>query len=104
MPTLILERPRYHTGERFVAYLSGFKPQEAVVLVIVHPEGEILVIGDEANSSGALRLLSPPGLLARVGVGVWTVKAIGDGGSEASFPLEIVPAPTPTPTPTPVPR
>lgn len=98
-PTLVFAKPTYHTGERFTAYLSGFKPREAVILVAVTPGGEFLLVGAEANSSGALRLLSGAGQLARLGVGIWTIKAIGDQGSVATAPLEVTPAPTPTPRP-----
>lgn len=88
---------------KFTAWGSGFKPNEAVVLTVITKDGEVIAVGDIANVSGALGPISSPigtaktatapespGLLQRLGVGVWTVLAAGDKGSRASAPLYIV--------------
>lgn len=64
-----------------VVYGAGFSPGEAVT-VIIEGVGKIAA-GSEANDAGAFTV----DVKASVDVGLYTLKAVGSGGSEASAPL-----------------
>ena len=82
---------------------SGFRPSEAVTLVLITPDRKIIIGGGTgaqvtANDSGAFVVDfdaiggSPP-------LGVHTLKAEGSGGSVASKPIVIAASTAPTPEP-----
>ena len=64
-----------------VIYGAGFSPGEAVT-VVIEGVGKIAA-GSEANDAGAFTV----DVKASVDVGLYTLKAVGSGGSEASAPL-----------------
>lgn len=69
---------------------SGFNPREFVSMVVVLHEGdggEQLVVGGAANGSGAFEMRGPIDL----DEGIYTLKASGDAGSEATAPLLVTP-------------
>ena len=68
-------------GRRSVIYGAGFSPGEAVT-VVIEGVGKIAA-GSEANDAGAFTV----DVKASVDVGLYTLKAVGSGGSEASAPL-----------------
>ena len=66
---------------------SGFNPREFASIVVVLPEGEELAVGGAANGSGAFEMRATIDL----DEGVYTLKASGDAGSEATAPLLVTP-------------
>ena len=85
---------------------SGFRPSEAVTLVLVTPSAKVIIGGGSgsqvtANGAGAF-LLSVDAIGGAASEGVHTLMAEGSEGSVASQPIEIVPPP-PDPTPEPMP-
>ncbi len=65
--------------------VGGFKPNEFVVVTAVAASGgqDVILVGGEVNASGAATLEATTNLEE----GIYTLKAIGDQGSQASAPL-----------------
>jgi len=92
---------------------SGFPKGDAVVIILVAAaEGEDhILLGGDANASGAFRFTGPPGtgIPGSFKAGVYSLLARSQSGVSASTALELgapLPPPTPTPlrpTPTPTP-
>jgi len=80
-------------GSRVTVLGSGFQPKEGVITIIVAatPAGDALLIGGQANSSGAFEFRSRP-MSKSIQPGVYTVKATGDKGSIATAILKVVEA------------
>ena len=75
-------------GDPIKIWGAGFVPGERVTTIAVSASagGDTILIGATVNSSGAFAVDSPNPLE----VGVFTLRAIGDMGSEATAPLVIV--------------
>ena len=81
-------------GQDTTVYGAGFLPGEFVSVVIIGADKNSVVGGGEANSSGAFSFagrapISADGV-AVFGMGVYTLFAQGDMGSEATAPLLII--------------
>lgn len=81
-------------GQDTTVYGAGFMPGEFVTVSIVGADSDSVIGGGEANSSGAFSFngrapLSADGVPV-FGVGVYTLRADGDMGSEATAPLLIL--------------
>jgi hypothetical protein len=81
-------------GQDTTVYGAGFLPGEFVSVVIVGADKDSVVGGGEANASGAFMFngrapISADGVPV-YGMGVYTLKAQGDMGSEATAPLLII--------------
>jgi hypothetical protein len=77
------------TGEETTIWGAGFLPNENVTLVAIGAAadgGDKIVIGDAANASGALML----DVVINLDAGIYTLKAVGAKGSEATAPLVVV--------------
>ena len=72
------------TGERTTMWGAGFQPNEMVTAGIVG--GPAVLVGRQANESGAVILE----VTVDLAPGIYTVKATGDMGSEATAPLVVV--------------
>lgn len=75
-------------GDNISIWGAGFVEYESVTLVAVAASSgeDNVLVGTRANDSGAFMIESANSLT----VGVYTIKAIGDMGSEATAPLAIV--------------
>ena len=102
-------------GSKVAVFGSGFKPGEAVLVVIekaVTGGEDYIMAGGEANAAGALEAtteqgtkadVSSPALPVSLKPGRYTVRATGSEGTVATAGISIKPAPTPTPKPAPTP-
>ena len=72
-------------GDDTTIWGAGFKPNEAVeILAIAVSDGQDrIIVGGQANEFGAFQMIATIDL----DTGVYTVKAVGDTGSEATAPL-----------------
>ena len=81
-------------GQDTTVYGAGFLPGEFVSVVIIGADKNSVVGGGEANSSGAFSFAGRAPISAAgvpvFGMGVYTLKAQGDMGSEATAPLLII--------------
>ena len=81
-------------GQDTTVYGAGFLPGEFVSVVIIGADKNSVVGGGEANSSGAFSFAGRAPISADgvpvFGMGVYTLKAQGDMGSEATAPLLII--------------
>ena len=81
-------------GQDTTVYGAGFLPGEFVSVVIIGVDKNSVVGGGEANSSGAFSFAGRAPISADgvpvFGMGVYTLKAQGDMGSEATAPLLII--------------
>lgn len=68
---------------------AGFKPDEAVSISVLlgSGTGERIVAGGQANETGAFQIDTTVSLSA----GIYTLKAVGEDGSEATAPLVVAP-------------
>ena len=75
-------------GDTIKIWGAGFASEEAVTMVVVAVSAgsDRILVGGNANASGAFVVDSANPL----DVGIYTVRAIGDMGSEATAPLVIV--------------
>ncbi len=66
-------------------WIAGFKPNEFVVVTAVGASNgqDVILAGNETNASGALILEATTNLQE----GIYTLRAIGDQGTEATAPL-----------------
>ncbi|MBI2908600.1 MAG: hypothetical protein HYX92_13235 [Chloroflexi bacterium] len=97
-----------------VAKVTGFKPKEAVVVLLVGAlAGEdIILTGGECNDKGEFsspaKRIPQVAEMATVPAGVkpgkYTIKATGTAGSTATADIEVGVAPTPTPKPVATPK
>ena len=77
------------TGGTTTIWGAGFKANESVSIVAVGVAGrDTLIVGGSANSFGALMVDAKISL----DIGVYTLKAVGSQGSEATAPLVVVEA------------
>ena len=77
------------TGGTTTIWGAGFKSKESVSIVAVGVAGrDTLIIGGAANSFGAIMVDAKINL----DIGVYTLKAVGSMGSEATAPLVVVEA------------
>ena len=81
-------------GQDTTVYGAGFLPGEFVSVSIIGADKDSVVGGGEANSSGAFSFAGRAPISADgvpvFGMGVYTLKAQGDMGSEATAPLLII--------------
>ena len=81
-------------GQDTTVYGAGFLPGEFVSVSIVGAESNSVIGGGAANASGAFSFTGRSPISADgvpvFGIGVYTLKAQGDMGSEATAPLLIV--------------
>ena len=95
-PTVALDEPLAIAG-------SGFRPSEAITLVLVTPATKIIIGGGSgsqvtANGAGAF-VLDVAAIGGSASEGVHTLMAEGSDGSVASQPLVIAPPPPEPPIP-----
>ncbi|MFH1486668.1 MAG: hypothetical protein ABIH46_11410 [Chloroflexota bacterium] len=108
-PKMELKPTTVPASKTLVVTLTGFKPKEAVVVLLVGAlAGEdIIVTGGECDDkgtfaspakrvSGVAEMAAIPG---SVKPGKYTLKATGTAGSTASAEVTVTPQPTPTPKP-----
>ncbi len=80
-------------GENSTVWGAGFAPGEFVSVSIQGDGATMIIAGGAANSSGAFSFAARVPVdsdgAAVLGVGVYTVKATGDSGSEATAPFMI---------------
>ena len=81
-------------GQDTTVYGAGFLPGEFVSVSIIGADSDSVVGGGEANASGAFMLTGRAAISADgvpvFGLGVYTLMAQGDMGSEATAPLLII--------------
>ena len=81
-------------GQDTTVYGAGFLPGEFVSVSIIGADKDSVVGGGEANASGAFSFAGRAPISADgvpvFGMGVYTLKAQGDMGSEATAPLLII--------------
>jgi hypothetical protein len=88
-PSTSLVAGAVDTGGTTTIWGAGFKAQESVSIVAVGVAGrDTLIVGGVANSFGALMVDAEINL----DIGVYTLKAVGSMGSEATAPLVVVEA------------
>ncbi len=79
---------------RITIFGAGFVPEENVKIEVMMSGVSLLLGASEqahiANESGAIKIASfiPTSMVAKPGL--YTVRAIGDKGSFATFPLEVL--------------
>ncbi|MBI2919230.1 MAG: hypothetical protein HYY01_14750 [Chloroflexi bacterium] len=100
-------------GSKVTVFGSGFKPGEAVLVVLEKAVGgteDYVMAGGEANAAGALEAttqqgtktdVTSPALPASLKPGRYTVRATGSEGTVATTGISIKPKPAPTPKPPP---
>jgi hypothetical protein len=91
----MLDKVAYQPKETVVVTGSGFHPEEAVLLVVLVEGADHIMVGGIAGGAGTFRFRAPAGFLERLGLGIFTLKATGNKGSAASYPLEVVKAGVP---------
>lgn len=108
-PALALTPTTVPATQSVIAKVTGFKPKEAVVVLLVGALGgeDIILTGGEADDKG--NFTSPEKRIPQVAematipegvkAGQYQVKATGTSGSTATAQLTVTAAPTPTPKP-----
>ena len=89
-PSTSLVAAAVDSGDVTTIWGAGFRPGEFVSMTVASAvEGEegLLVVGGVANESGAFEMRAAIDL----GEGIYTMRATGDAGSEATTPLLVTP-------------
>jgi len=75
-------------------YGAGFMPGEGVLIKLLNATetGDFPLIGGEANSSGAFKLVKNRAIPDTIKAGVYTALAVGDKGSRANAFIQITAA------------